>query len=144
YDPERAVDRHACASAHGHAIDERYVRLLKMADRSVEAIFGREILGGSGIARPTPLVDIAKVAACAESTARYRIDHDRANGGLTCPLPHLGQHSRTHAEIQRVQRFGPVERDSAERAFVAKDYVTVHGLNLNGARRTLKGARGSL
>jgi len=88
----------------------------KMLDRGVQPVFVAIEVDRVGRACAARFIERANVAARAKRPLAGAPDGDRFDGLVRFPVRKPVPHRDAHRVRQRVERFGPVERDKAKRA----------------------------
>ena len=115
-DTVRAVDRHADAGAHDHAVDQRDRWLGEAFEQPVEPVLlGEGALCAGGV-RSAPGDELAHVAARREGARGGRLQDHAIDLRVAREAGEAVRHLGAHVGRQGVERARPVERDDGRRA----------------------------
>jgi len=109
-DAVAAVHRNADAAAQAQPVDQRDIGFREIRDGVVECVFGGEKRpDGGGFAGHALGADGPHIAAGAKGPAAGRLDHYGVDGRVIGKVIQRDVDQLHHGQIQRVQRFRPVQ-----------------------------------
>ena len=145
-DPKIAQERDLEARARSHAVDCPDTRLVEVANGIVVAAKIRHP-GSAG-----PFVQtsgLGKIVAGAKCLVSCTSDDDSANGRIVVHRRKRCDHLASHAGMTGIARFGPVQRDDSDTAFVV-NVNELHALSgwiavpISGSTSSSSGLRASV